>query len=154
LPEPARVDVEVALAAVHEAESRVVLGDWKGAWSPALAAQFVARRRFFAEAETQWAESWRRRLGEVRVRALECYAQACMHLGGTELPAAERAARELVEIAPLYETGYLLLMRTLAGRGDVAQALATYERLRVLLRDELGVSPGPAAQTLHAELLG
>ena len=154
LPEPARVDVEVALAAVHEAQSRVVLGDWTGAWSPALTAQFVARRRFLAEADMPWVESWRRRLGDVRIRALECYAQACLHLGGTELPAAERAARELVDLAPLYEMGYVLLMRALAGRGDVAQALNSYERLRVLLREELGVSPGPAAQALHAELIG
>ena len=72
---------------------------------------------------------------------------------GTELPAAERAARRLVAHAPLAETGHRLLMRALAARGDPAAALAAYDQLRQLLRGELGVSPGPATQTLHARLL-
>ena len=84
---------------------------------------------------------------------MECYATACLELGGPELPGAERAARELLELAPLRETGHLLLMRALAASGNVAEALAAYERLRVLLRDELGVDPCRAVQDAHAELL-
>jgi DNA-binding SARP family transcriptional activator len=154
LPEPARVDVEVALSALHQAESAVALGDWRRAWPAALAAQYIARRPFLPEAETTWAQRWRRRLAEVHARALECYAMACLGLGGTELPAAERAARTLVELAPLRETGHLLVMRALAARGNVAEALAAYGRLSTLLREELGVSPCAAAQQLYAELLG
>jgi SARP family transcriptional regulator, regulator of embCAB operon len=153
LPEPAYVDVEVAMSALHAAESAVALGDWRRAWSSSLTAQFVARRRFLPEAETPWAESWRRRLAEVHARALECYAAACLGLGGAELPGAERAARELREVAPLRETGHLLLMRTLAARGNVAEALAAYERLRVLLREELGVNPCRAVQDVYTQLL-
>jgi DNA-binding SARP family transcriptional activator len=153
LPEPARVDVELALAAVHEAEAAVATGDWRHAWSPALAAQFVARRPFLAEAQQPWAESWRRRLADVQVRALECYATACLGLGGSELAGAERAARDLLEVAPLRETGHLLLMRSLAARGNVAEALRAYERLRILLRDELGVSPCRAVQDEYTRLL-
>ena len=44
-------------------------------------------------------------------------------------------------------------MRTLAARGNLAEALTAYEALRVLLRDELGVSPGPAVQDAYARLL-
>jgi DNA-binding SARP family transcriptional activator len=44
-------------------------------------------------------------------------------------------------------------MRALAVRGDIAAALAAYDQLRQLLREELGVSPSPAAQTMHARLL-
>jgi len=153
LPEPARVDVEVAQSTLHAAESAIALGEWRRAWAPALSALFIARRTFLPEAETSWAEAWRRRMEDVRLRALECYAQTCLELGGTELPGAERAGRELVEVAPLRESGHLLLMRTLAARGNLAEALATYERLRVLLRDELGVSPGPAVQDEYARLL-
>ena len=61
---------------------------------------------------------------------------------------------ELVEVAPLRETGHLLLMETLAARGNVAEALAAFERLRVLLREELGVSPGRAVQDTYTRLLG
>jgi SARP family transcriptional regulator, regulator of embCAB operon len=153
LPEPAQIDVEKALAAVHVAESASARRDWKRAWPAALQARFIARRRFLPEAETPWAESWRRRLFDIHVRALECYGTACLELANAELPAGERAARELVEIAPLNETGHLLLIRALAARGNVAEALTAYERLRVLLREELGVNPGPAVQRLYSELL-
>nr|MDT0662855.1 BTAD domain-containing putative transcriptional regulator [Micromonospora sp. DSM 115978] len=154
LAEPAHVDVEVAGSALHTAESAVAAHDWRRAWSAALTALFVARRRFLPEAEAPWADSWRRRMGDIHARALECYATACLELGGTELPGAQRAASELVEVAPLRETGHLLLMRALAGRGNVAEALQAYEGLRVLLREELGVSPCLAVQDAYTRLLG
>jgi DNA-binding SARP family transcriptional activator len=154
LPEPAHVDVEVGMSMLHAAESAVAIGAWQRAWSPALSAMFVAQRTFLPEAEAPWAEVWRRRLADVRVRALECYAKACLEIGGSELPAAERAARELIDAAPFRESGHLLLMRALAVRGNVAEALAAYERLRILLRDELGVNPSEAVQDEYVRLLG
>jgi DNA-binding SARP family transcriptional activator len=153
LPEPAYVDVHTALSTVHAAESSIALGDWRRAWAVSLTAQFVARRRFMPETDAPWAESWRRRLADAQARALECYATACLHLGGPELPGAERAARELLELAPLRETGHLLFMRALAARGNVAEALAAYQRVRVLLREELGIDPCQALQETYADLL-
>jgi SARP family transcriptional regulator, regulator of embCAB operon len=87
-------------------------------------------------------------------RALECYAEACLELSGSELPGAERAARELVDAAPFRESAHLLLMRTLAARGNVAEALTAYERLRVMLRDEMGVTPSEPVQDEYLRLLG
>jgi SARP family transcriptional regulator, regulator of embCAB operon len=153
LPEPAHVDVEVATFALHAAESAVARQDWRRAWSSSKTALFVARRPFLPEADAPWAESWRRRLADMHARALECYASACLQLGGSELPGAERAARELLEVAPLRETGHLLLMHVLAASGNVAEALAAYERLRALLREELGVNPSQAVQDAHTKLL-
>jgi DNA-binding SARP family transcriptional activator len=153
LPEPAHVDVEMATFALHAAESAVARQDWRRAWPLALTTQLVARRPFLSEADAPWAESWRRRLADMHARALECYASACLQLGGPELPGAERAARELLEVAPLRETGHLLLMQVLAASGNVAEALAAYERLRVLLREELGVDPSRVVQDAHTRLL-
>jgi DNA-binding SARP family transcriptional activator len=153
-PEPAHIDVEVAVAQLHTAESAVAVGAWRRAWAPALSALFVARRTFLPEADTPWADVWRRRLGDVRIRALESYAKTCLEIGGTELPGAERAARELVDVAPFRESGHLLLMRALAASGNVAEALAAYERLRILLRDELGADPSEAVQDAYVRLLG
>ena len=153
LPEPADVDVERALVALHTAESAVLSQNWTRAWFAALAAQFVTRRTLLPEASADWIEGWRRRLFEVRLRSMECYVAACLGIGGAELPAAERTARELVELAPLRETGHLLLMRSLAARGNVAEALVAYDRLRVLLREELGAVPGTTVQDYHRELL-
>lgn len=154
LPEPARVDVEMALSQLHSAESAIALGAWRRAWAPALSALFVARRTFLPEAEAWWAEAWRRRLADVRLRALESYAEVCLGLKGAELPGAQRAARELIEAAPFRESGHLLLMRALTASGNVAEALAAYERLRILLRDELGTDPSEAVQDAYVRLLG
>jgi len=48
----------------------------------------------------------------------------------------------------------MLLMRALAARGNVARSFQVYERARTVLRDELGIPPGPAIHALHATLLG
>jgi hypothetical protein len=78
----------------------------------------------------------------------------CRRCTRRSLPCAERAARELLDAAPFRESGHLLLMRTLAARGNVAEALTAYEHLRVMLRDELGVNPSPAVQEVYTRLLG
>ena len=44
-------------------------------------------------------------------------------------------------------------MELLAARGNVAEALRVYDRLRVLLRDELGATPAPHVTALHDRLL-
>ena len=154
LPPDARIDVEQALAAVHNAESAVVQGDWARAWSAALCAQYVAARPLLSGVDDlPWLDAWRRRLEDTYERGLETYVAACLGLGGAELGGAERAARRLVEHNPLRETGYGLLMRALAERGRVPEALRVYERARTVLREELGIPPSPALATLHMQLL-
>jgi DNA-binding SARP family transcriptional activator len=59
----------------------------------------------------------------------------------------------LTEFAPYRETGHRLLMEALERRGNPAEALRAYERLRALLRDELGVAPSPDLQAVHRRLL-
>ena len=153
LPADARLDVEDALEAVHEAQSAVVLADWKRAWGPALRAQLIAGRRLLPEHDTPWLDQWRQRLDDVHDRAIEAYAASCLGIGGTELPGAERAARTLIERSPLRETGYALLMDALATQGNVAEAMRVYDRARTSLQRELGITPGPAIQQAHARLL-
>ena len=143
-----------ALAAAHEAESAVAQHQWTRAWPAALAAMFVTRGRFLPEVDAGWADEWRNRLDLLHQRTLAYYAEACLGIGGPELGAAERSARRLVELAPLSETGYRLLMHAQADQGDIAAALVTYERLRMTLREELGVAPGPLIQQLLTNLLG
>jgi DNA-binding SARP family transcriptional activator len=128
LPADARVDVEAAPGAVHRAESAVVQVDWARAWSAALCAQYVAPRPLLpGHDDLPWLDEWRRRLDDILERSLEAYAAACLGLGGTELAGAERAARRLVARNPLRETGYALLMQSLAARGRVPEALRVYE---------------------------
>jgi DNA-binding SARP family transcriptional activator len=153
LPPATFVDVEAALEGAHRAESAVAEGRWVQAWGPAGIAYHVGSRPFLAGLEAPWIDEWRRRLEEVRLRGLECYAAASLGLGGPALAQAEERARMLTELAPYRETGHRLLMEALAGRGNVAEALRAYERLRVLLREELGIAPSPAVQGVHRRLL-
>jgi DNA-binding SARP family transcriptional activator len=153
LPPATFVDVEAALEGAHRAESRIAEGRWAQAWGPAGIAYHVATRPFLTGLEAPWIDRWRRRLEEVRLRGLECFAAAGLGLGGPALAQAEERARTLTELAPYRESGHRILMEALAGRGNVAEALRAYERLRVLLREELGVAPSPAVQAVHRRLL-
>jgi DNA-binding SARP family transcriptional activator len=47
-----------------------------------------------------------------------------------------------------------MLMRALAAEGNDAEALGVYERLRVRLREDLGVAPSAPTQQLYRTLLG
>jgi SARP family transcriptional regulator, regulator of embCAB operon len=153
LPASTFVDVEAALEGAHRAESCVAEGRWAQAWGPAGIAYHVATRPFLTGLEAPWIDEWRHRLHEVRLRGLECFAAASLGLGGPTLAQAEDRAKMLTALAPYRETGHRILMETLERRGNTAEALRAYERLRVLLRDELGVAPSPTLQAMHRRLL-
>jgi len=154
LPPNAFIDVEAALNGLHRAESHVAEGEWAEAWGPAGIAYHVASRPLLQSHDRPWLDEWRRRLADVRVRGLECFAAARLGLGGPTLPQAEQCARQLIELAPYRETGHRILIEALEQRGNVAEALLVYDRLRVLLRDELGTAPSSALQSIHRRLLG
>jgi DNA-binding SARP family transcriptional activator len=153
LPAGAWVDLEAARDAIHRAESAIALGQWGRAWGAAQVTLFTARRGFLPGHDLPWISEVRTELDRLHARALEAYAAAALRLGGTELATAERSAAELVTRAPFRESGYRLLMAALAARGNVAEALRVYDGLVRLLRDELGVAPGPPTRELHARLL-
>jgi SARP family transcriptional regulator, regulator of embCAB operon len=154
LPPDAFVDVEAALDGLHRAESHVAAGEWAEAWGPAGIAYHVASRPLLQAHDRPWLDEWRRRLDDVRLRGLECFAAARLGLGGPTLPQAADCARRLIELAPFRETGHLILMEALERSGNVAEALRVYDGLRITLRDELGIAPSPAVQSVYRRLLG
>jgi DNA-binding SARP family transcriptional activator len=154
LERDAFVDVEAAFEAIHRAESHAAHREWPDAWGPAGVAYHVAHRPLLQGFDLPWLDEWRRHLDDVRVRGLECFAAARLELGGPTLTQAEECARQLTELAPYRETGHRILMEALERRGNIAEALRAYERLRVLLRDELGIEPSPAVQSVYRRLLG
>ncbi len=153
LPADVWVDIEAAAEAVHRAESAISQQNYHGAWGPSQVAMFVTGRSFLPNEDTSWVTEVRRNLDDLNLRAMEAYAQAGLGIGGTELPAAVRVGRVLIAREPYRESGYRLLMEALAREGNKAEALRIYEKLRRLLRDELGVAPSPQSQSLHRELL-
>src|ERR671933_566296 len=125
LPLDAKVDAEVAQELVHRARTALAAGDPARAWTPA---HVILLRGFMPGHEFPWIEQMRRELDD-------------------------RLARLLVSRAPYRESGHALLMRVLAARGNIAEALRVFEELRVRLRDELGIAPGGAIQEVHRSLL-
>lgn len=153
LPVDTWVDLEAAREALHRAESAARREDWAGTWGPARVTQHVCERGFLTGENAEWAHERRREVAVALVRALELAALAALRLGGGERATAERAARRLVELTPLRESGARLLMEVLAAEGNRAEALLVYESLRRRLREELGVAPSAETQALHRALL-
>ena len=153
LPPDAEVDAQEASERTEEAERALAEHDPASALDAAEAALAVLRQPLLSGLHGDWVETWRGHFDELEARALEADARAGLELGGSHLACAERAAGALVEGRPFREGGYALLMEVQARRGDVAEALRTYERLHVLLREELGASPSPALVALHSRLL-
>ncbi|MFS8104231.1 winged helix-turn-helix domain-containing protein [Lentzea alba] len=99
----------------------------------------------------EWAESERHRLKRLSIQTIETLAELELELGhSTE--AAERLIA-LAEAEPLRERTHELLMLALYRAGRSAEALTVFERLRITLRDELGVDPGSSLRTLHQRIL-
>ena len=153
LPAAVFVDAEAAQEGAHRAESAIAQRQWAQAWGPAGIAYHIATRPFLIGLDAPWIDEWRRRLEDVRLRGLECFAAAGLGLGGPALAQAEERARLLIELAPFRETGHRILIEALERRGNVAEALRAYEQLRRLLRDELGIYPNPSLQAIHSRLL-
>ena len=153
LPGDSYVDLDAAGEQLHEAESATAMGDWHRAWAPARAALHTSERDFLPGHDALWIDEIRQDLEGIRLRALECVAEAGCGLGGPELAATERAGRALIEASPFHESGYLHLMRALAARDNVADALLVHDKLRLRLREDLGIAPSARVQELHAQLL-
>src|SRR4051794_2340496 len=153
LPEDTTVDWELAQQALARTRSALGASDWRMAWDAANEAAEIAGRGLLPGLEADWIEERRRELSDLRVEALEAAASAGAALGGAELAGAERAARAAVEAAPFRESARAALMEGLRAGGNVAEALRVYEDLRVVLRDELGATPGARVMALHERLL-
>jgi DNA-binding SARP family transcriptional activator len=151
LPVDAWIDVEAADAAVHEAEAAFGAGDLQSAIGAALVANAIARRPFLPGDAGAWVERRREHLRQVRVRSLEARGRAA--LANDDPVGAVTDAELVVELQPYRETGHVLLMQAHVAAGNPAQALASYERLRIRLADELGTAPSPETEAVFLGIL-
>jgi len=123
------------------ARARTLLAEGLGWW----------RGEPLAGAPGPWAETQRRRLGELRVRALEQAAALDLDLGRPGEVVAQ--VTQLVSEYPLRENLHALLMLALYRSGRQAEALAAYSAVHRLLLDEVGTGPGRALRELQAAVL-
>ena len=117
---------------------REALDLWRG---PALG-EFAEQE--FAVLETM-------RLGELRAGAMDEYAAADLALG--DHAQAISRIEELVSDQPFRERRWELLMLALYRSGRQSEALRAATRARSILREELGLEPGPDLRRLEADIL-
>jgi DNA-binding SARP family transcriptional activator len=153
LPDGARLDVECALAESARGRAALAAGDAPAAAACADAALEVLDRVLVAGFDAPWLEERRRDIDEERLGALELGAEAGLAAGGAGVQRALAAARRIVAEAPFRESGYALLMQAQAAQGNVAEALRSFERVRALMREELGTAPSDALRDAHQRLL-
>ncbi|MBD7917853.1 SARP family transcriptional regulator [Cellulomonas sp. Sa3CUA2] len=136
-----RVDVDVVTAWALESIS-------PGAVS--LVERVVTPRGAGRDLLPGWDEPWldlhRTRLQMLQAQAYEAVTSRLLAAG--RVAEALPFALHVIEQDPLRESAQQLMIEIHLRQGNVAQALAQYERYRVLLERELGIAPGLRVTTL------
>ena len=91
------------------------------------------------------------RLDELRTTLIERRLEALLDLGQHDLALGELVAH--CAAWPLREHLWALRMTALYRSGRQAEALRTFEELRINLREELGIEPGPELRDLQLSVL-
>jgi SARP family transcriptional regulator, regulator of embCAB operon len=151
LPPGGWVDVDAAKSATHEAEAQLANQDLEHSAQQLFVAKLITARPLLPGMTGLWLERRRADFAELRIRALQCSARVNLAAGSFTL--AIRDAQRAVAADPLRESSWWLLMDAQAGTGDLASAIAAYERCRSILDQELGIPPSPATRERHAAIL-
>ena len=104
-----------------------------------------------AAGDGDWVAPHRARLEEARMKLVETQFSARLRLGDVGDVIGELEAA--VATYPFQEGLWELLITALYRAGRQADALATYQRVRNQLADELGLDPGPQLQQLEQQIL-
>jgi DNA-binding SARP family transcriptional activator/pimeloyl-ACP methyl ester carboxylesterase len=144
------VDLEAMERSLEQARAALAADDPAGALELAAATREVARRLFLAGLEGSWIEAVRARQRYALASALEVMGKAALR---SDPSAAVARARELIELDPLSEEGYRLLMRAQLGIGNRAEALTAYAACRAALVKALGVEPSAETQDTYLSVL-
>jgi predicted ATPase/DNA-binding SARP family transcriptional activator len=99
----------------------------------------------------EFARTWSAHLTEVQLQAVECNIEALLALGHHRRAVADLAV--LVDRQPYRERFWGLFMLALYRCGRQSEALQACQRLRTLLIDDLGVSPGRDIAQLEVAIL-
>ncbi|MFB7468714.1 BTAD domain-containing putative transcriptional regulator [Streptomyces sp. NPDC056224] len=151
IPRDTAVDVEVAETAVTEAAEAYAEGAYAVAQQLAAGAVSNLRGSFLPSHEGDWVDAMREQLEELRLKALETASLASSALGDEHH--ALRYAEEAVRRAPFRESAYRCRMTAHTRAGNRAEALRSYQQLREVLAEELGIDPAPETEAAYLELL-
>lgn len=109
------------------------------------------RGDFLAElAAEQWVEPKAEYYRDIYLSAVEDAVPVCMKEGLSR--EAVDYCRNAIHISPYSESMYCCLMQAYAALGDNESAAKTYEKLRALLYEDLGIIPGEEARRIYQEI--
>src|SRR3954469_7635667 len=146
--EPEAVDALCVLGDADRAAQRLVAGDHRGAVEVSAAALERYRGEVLGSSG-EWADAYRTRLDETRMKLIEVQFSARLQLGDAVIGELEGAVANYPYQEPLWE----LLISALYGAGRQADALATYQRVRSRLAEDLGLEPGLRLRDLERRIL-
>jgi DNA-binding SARP family transcriptional activator len=103
-----------------------------------------------------WDEPWvaveRERFRQLRLHRLEQLSERAERAG--RFSVALQAGLAAVAVEPLRESAHRRVMQVHLAEANPAEALRQYDRVRRLLRDELGLAPSAPTRAVVATLLG
>ena len=149
----AMVDLDEAQPALDRAFAARDGGDWPAVVEAAGRVAELADAGLLPGYEASWLEDPRRRLEELGLQARELRGDAGLAMGGAELAQAERAAHRAGGAGAVPRERLPAADASREAQGNLVEALRVHERLRTLLRDELGVAPGPQVQAEFERML-
>ncbi len=141
LPAGAWVDLEVARKRLDRAEGAMRRDSSLEALPDATVASSILRRPFLGGADGEWIEGVRRSMKASLYACYEVLAEGWVIHGDARLAAS--MAELAIELDPMREIGYRLLMKAELSRGDTIAALQAFDRCERILRSEFGCSPSP-----------
>jgi DNA-binding SARP family transcriptional activator len=151
LPADGWLDLDAAKSAAHASEAMLSNGDLDRAAREVFVAKLITERPFMPGITGPWLDNRREQFRDLRIRALECSAR--IELAKGSFTDAVRDASSAVNVAPLREASWWLLMDAHAAAGDLASAIDAYERCRSTLSGSLGITPSAATRDRHTALL-
>ncbi|MFF0319428.1 BTAD domain-containing putative transcriptional regulator [Nonomuraea angiospora] len=149
--EPVQVDALLFAEWVEEARRVQRAGDDPQAVRRLDEALALWRGTALSGLSGPFAEAERDRLEQLRLAALELRAESLLRLGRHRDIVEELG--DLTRRNPLRERARELLMTALFRSGNPAEALKVYEEGRVLLAEELGLSPGEGLRRCYEMVL-
>jgi DNA-binding SARP family transcriptional activator len=151
LPPDAEVDVEQAMAHHDAARAALEAGDRLAALQSARAAASVCSHEFLPGTGGVWVEAQQLRRSNLYLASLEIAAEAAAAAG--EWETARETAEEIIAREPYRESAYVLLMKALAGAGNLGEAMRAYNRCCEVLDQELGTSPSRSTREAFLALM-
>ena len=150
--EPSEVDALAVIRHAAAASRLLDAGDDRGAADlSASALQMYRGDVLQAAGDGEWVEPYKAQLDEARMKLVETQFSAQLRLGDIGDVIGE--LETVVATYPFQEGLWELLITAQYRAGRQADALATYQRVRHQLADELGLDPGPRLQQLEQRIL-